>query len=335
MYDIITFGSSTIDVFLELGKEDYEILKDKSFSTKQGLCFSFGSKVRVNGIEIDTGGGGTNVAVTLLNQGMNVAYCGKVGNDLNGKEIIHRLKQKGLGIKFISKTNQKRSNYSVILSAEGTDRTILVYKGASEIMDKKDIPWRKIKASLSEAKSPWFYFAPLSGRLADLTGDLVDFANKNKIKVFLNPGSSQLNFSKNKLKRIIKKVDILLLNQEEASKLTGVSYKKENKIFKKLDKICPRISIMTKGSDGVMASDGKNVYKAPSLGPKIADSTGAGDSFGSGFLAGFIKSKGDIEKAIQLGVANASACLEKWGAQNGLLEKDDEFEKVKVNTKPL
>jgi len=60
------------------------------------------------------------------------------------------------------------------------------------------------------------------------------------------------------------------------------------------------------------------------------DRTGAGDSFGSGFVSGLIRFEGDIENAIQLGIANANSCLQEQGAKNGLLEKKDKFKKVKI-----
>jgi sugar/nucleoside kinase (ribokinase family) len=93
---------------------------------------------------------------------------------------------------------------------------------------------------------------------------------------------------------------------------------------------------MTKGKDGVVVSDGKYIYSAMAdTSKKIVDATGAGDSFASGFLSDYIRHDGDIEKAIQLGMANGLANLMELGAKNGLLTKDDEFEKVPVDKKLL
>ena len=60
------------------------------------------------------------------------------------------------------------------------------------------------------------------------------------------------------------------------------------------------------------------------------DTTGAGDSFAAGFLSDFIKNKGDIEKSIQMGLANSEANLSEIGAKTGLLEKNSQFERAKV-----
>ncbi|MCX6723132.1 MAG: PfkB family carbohydrate kinase, partial [Candidatus Staskawiczbacteria bacterium] len=117
----------------------------------------------------------------------------------------------------------------------------------------------------------------------------------------------------------------------EASFLTKISFEDEHEIFKKLDEMCPGIAVMTKGGAGVVASDGNYFYSAlPDEGRKIVDTTGAGDSFASGFLSDYIRSEGDIEKAIQLGLANSMANLSEIGAKKGILEKDAEFTRVKV-----
>jgi len=324
MYDIVTFGSATWDIFMR--PKDFQIFKNRKFITGKGICLDLGSKVDIGDIKFFSGGGGTNTAATFSKKGFKVAYCGMIGNDLGGDKIIKELKQLGIETRFIIKTGIKPTNTSVILSVENQDRIILVYRGASELLRKSDIPFRKLKAK-------WFYLAPFSGMLSDFTNEIVNFAHENKIKVAFNPGNSQLSLSRSLLKEIIGKVDVLILNQEEASLLTGISYQKEREIFKNIDKICPGIVIMTEGPKGAVVSDGNHLYQAKASRIKVTDSTGAGDSFGAGFVSGLIISDGNINFSIQLGMANAASCLKKWGAKKGLLEKNEKFEKVKVNKK--
>lgn len=327
MFDIITFGSAIWDIFFK--PRNFKILKNKeSFISGKGICFNIGSKIDVEDIKFSSGGGGTNTAATFARQGFKTAFCGQVGDDLSGKEIVSELKKLGVDARFIRKTKLKPTNHSIVISHPNIDRTILVYRGASEILEKKDIPWYNLKAK-------WFYLAPLSGKLGGLTEALVDFAYKNKINIAFNPGNTQISLPEDTLKKIIKKVNILILNQEEASLLTKVPYQKEKQIFKKIDEICPGIAIMTKGAQGVTVSDGKKLYSAKPEKIKVADRTGAGDSFASGFVSGFIQSKGDIEYAIQLGLANSTSCLKKWGAKEGLLKKVAQFKKVKISKKTI
>lgn len=318
-HDIITFGSATLDVFLK--SKDFLVRKEKKFVTGKGICFPFASKVDIKDVFFSTGGGGTNVAATFSNQGFKVAYCGKIGKDIFGKEILKDLKKFKIDTRSVLETGEKPTNCSIIFSF-GKDRTVFVYRGASEILKKEEIPWKEFKAN-------WFYLAPLSGKLANLFGPLVNFAKENKIKVACNPGNSQINLNKNSLKSILSKIDILILNQEEASLLTQIPYQKEKEVFKKLDEMIPGIAVMTKGRGGVIVSDGEYIFEAGILPSKTIEKTGAGDAFSSGFVVGFIK-KGDIPCAIQLGTANATSCVQEIGAKAGLLKKGQPWPKVKV-----
>lgn len=321
MYNVITFGSATQDIHLK--SKAFKILKDeKDFATGQGLCLALGSKIDVEDIIFATGGGGTNVAATFAKQGLKTAFYGAIGADTAGLEIIRELKHLRVDTGFIAKKKEKHTNHSVIVSNLGKDRTILVYRGASDLLRKEDILWRKIKTK-------WVYLAPLAGEQLNIFADIVNFAYENKIKVAINPSKQQLSLPEDQLKNILQKVDILFLNQEEASFLTKIPFFEEQEIFKKIDEMCPGIAVMTKGGEGVVVSDGKYLYRAkPNLNINIIDATGAGDSFASGFISDYIRHNGDIEKSIQLGMANSEACLIKVGAKNGLLDKNARFDRV-------
>lgn len=328
MYDIITFGSASKDIMVRPKK--LSVLKYKKGMNGEGeICFPLGSKVDIESIAFNSGGGGTNTAATFAKQGFKAAFCGVVGTDVAGQMIIKELKSLKVNTALLFKNKTKPTNHSIVIEEEGQDRTILVFRGASELLDKKDIPWRKLKTK-------WLYLAPLTGLLCLPAGrqtttpfeDIVDFAVDQKIKIAINPSMAQLslgNFSE-----ILKKIDVLLLNQEEASFLTKTPFQQEKEIFKKLDEMCPGIAVMTKGAEGVVVSDGETIYSAqPSPTRVVADTIGAGDSFGSGFVSEYMRTA-DIEKAIQLGMANSQGCLSEVGAKNGLLKKGEVFEKVKV-----
>ncbi len=321
MYEIITFGAATKDIFLKA--REFQLLKNKKFTTGTGVCFNLGSKIDIKEILFSSGGGGTNSAVTFARQGFKVAYCGSVGDDLAGKEVIEELNNFGVDTKFIIKSSAKPTNHSIVLTGVGNERTILVYRGASEILKKDDVLWDVMQTK-------WIYIAPLSGELCHVFEDIIDYAVKNKIRVALNPGACQLALPEKILRRALSKVDVLLLNQEEASILTKTPFSKEKEIFKKLDQVCPGIVIMTKGDKGATISDGRHLYRAGVSKGKIVDKTGAGDSFGSGFVAGYIQSDGNVESAMQLAIGNADSCLRHLGAKAGLLKKGEKFVKVKI-----
>src|SRR3989304_4805018 len=254
-YDIITFGSAAQDIYFV--SEKFIPFRGRKFVSGEAVCFNLGSKVQVKEVFFSSGGGGTNAAATFARQGFSVAFCGQVGADYFGHLVAEELSDLKINIELMKKTPVKRTNVSAILMSPGHDRSILAFRGAGDLLDKSDIPWEKLKGA------KLFYLAPFSGKLAGVTQGLTDFAKRNGILVAMNPGYDQLAFPRAKLEKILKNVDILILNQEEASLLTKLPYQKEKEIFKQLNSLAGGICIMTKGERGVVACDGKYLYKAP------------------------------------------------------------------------
>ena len=55
MFDIITFGSATIDTFLKLSDKDYHISKDDRFSSGKAFCLPLGSKISIDDLKVSSG----------------------------------------------------------------------------------------------------------------------------------------------------------------------------------------------------------------------------------------------------------------------------------------
>ncbi|MGC9031379.1 MAG: carbohydrate kinase family protein [Minisyncoccia bacterium] len=308
MFDIITFGSATFDTFLRLKEGDFKVLQDEG---KDYISIKLGEKIFLEKVLQESGGGGTNSAVTFSKQGFKTAFLGKVGNDFFGEKIIKELKDYKVNTNFIKKDSKFPTNQSFIISI-GKERTIFLKEGASSFLTEKDITFSKIKTK-------WFYLAPLRNKAAQLTSKLIFFAKKKNIKVALNPSKEQIIISG--FKRLLKYVDILILNLEEASFLTDISVFKENEIFEKIKDFGPKISIITKGAKGAILLKENDIYEVGTINIKVIEKTGAGDAFGSGFLAGLLK-KNDIEYALQLATANATGCIQKIGAKQGLVSSN-------------
>jgi len=322
MFDVVTFGSATRDIFVR--SKDLKIMDCPDFLTGKAVAVSAGSKVEIEELVFFTGGGGANTAATFAAQGLAVAYVGLVGCDANGEEIIKELQRFGVETKFVKTADKAQTPSSIILST-GKERTILVYQGASHKLSEEDIDWEKIR------DTKWFYVSGLSGDSALIFAKIVNFAKSSGIKIAVNPGNDQLTKDLAILKQALPKIDVLIVNQEEATMITGIDYKKEEEIFKKLDDLVPGVAVMSKGPEGVAVSDGKKIYRAGIPKSGYVDRTGSGDAFGSGFVATIING-GSIEEAIQFGTANATSVIQQIGAKNGILKKDEwgEWKKVEV-----
>ncbi len=311
--DIATFGSATKDLFMRV---DGNVVSVDDFVTKKGICFPLGSKVRVDEIVFTTGGGGTNSAATFSAQGFETAFIGRVGDDWAGRDVVEELTDLGVNVDYVKKERGKKTNFSVVLDLEGQDRTILVYRGASSEINKDDFP--------EDLESEWYYLAPFAEDSLDVFYSII---KRCRGKIAINPSKPQLKDAG--FLDAIEDIDILVVNQEEAAILTGIPYDREDEIFNKIDEMYEGVFIMTKGAKGLTVSDNETIYKAKAPDSYVADRTGAGDSFSSGFVSEFMRS-GDVEESIQLGIANATACLKERGAKNGLLKKGEFYQKVEI-----
>ncbi len=300
MFDVITFGSAAWDVFMDLPPKF--VKKSAHFTPAKDLVFDLGSKIDVPGTRFAFGGGGINTARTFAAQGFSTAYCGMTGDDIPGREAVAYLEELGVDTGFVSKTAKKATNNSVVLNAPGTDRVILVYRGASELLAAENIDWQKLDAKL-------FYLAPLSGKLCRLTERITLHAKKQGALVAANLGNSQLAMGRACIKSLLARIDVLIVNREEAAMMTGVDYDDEAGIVKKIVHMHSGIGVITKGEDGAAVVAGGKIYEAKLKKFKVANITGAGDAFGSGFMSGMLASGNDVEYSMKLALVNAKHCL--------------------------
>jgi sugar/nucleoside kinase (ribokinase family) len=131
------------------------------------------------------------------------------------------------------------------------------------------------------------------------------------------------------LKETLKLIDVLIINDEEARQLSGeYSLVKASRVIRAMG---PKTLIIKKGEHGALLFQDENVFFAPALPLEdVFDPTGAGDTFAGGFI-GYIASTDDasfenMKRAIIVGSALASFCVEKFGTQRLLEITHDEIE---------
>ena len=117
---------------------------------------------------------------------------------------------------------------------------------------------------------------------------------------------------------VIKRVDVITINDEEARQLTG-----EYSLVvaaRKIHEMGPKYVVIKKGEHGALLFHNDHVFYAPALPlEEVFDPTGAGDTFAGGF-AGYIAKTGDVsfenmKNAVIYGSTLASFCVEKFGTE--------------------
>jgi sugar/nucleoside kinase (ribokinase family) len=141
--------------------------------------------------------------------------------------------------------------------------------------------------------------------------------NRPKL-VALDTMNFWMDIAMDDLKKVLKKVDVLTINDEEARQLSG-----EYSLVKaaiNIRKMGPKYLIIKKGEHGALLFHGEEMFFAPALPlAEVFDPTGAGDTFAGGFI-GYLAKTDDIsfenmKRAIIYGSALASFTVEKFGTQ--------------------
>lgn len=325
MYDIITIGTATRDVFIKSPSfaniHDPEHLKRLGFHGGNATCFAPGSKIEIEKPVFATGGGATNTATTFARMGLKVATIGKIGADDGGARILSECKAEGVFSRII--TDKKLSTaYSVILVPTAGERTILVHRGASDKLTAADI-------NKGTAKSRWAYIVPGNIPYPTVLSAITVLA-KQGTRIALNPSKHVIEKGLRVLKPLLAKIDVLIMNREEAAMLTEISYDRIDTILLTLRTSFDGIVIVTDGPSGAFVLDRTRRYTCGVFPKKVTtDATGAGDAYGSGFVSSLIYaekrnktkefSETDVKEAIRIASANSASVVEHVGAKRGIL----------------
>jgi len=156
--------------------------------------------------------------------------------------------------------------------------------------------------------------------------------------VVLDTMNFWMNTALNDLHKVISKVDVITINDEEARQLTG-----EYSLMvaaKKIHSMGPKYVVIKKGEHGALLFNNDNVFYAPALPlEEVFDPTGAGDTFAGGFV-GYLAGTGDtsfenMKNAVIYGSTLASFCVEKFGTERMLDLSKNEIHKRLIQFKQL
>ena len=260
------------------------------------------------------GGAGTYIGVASSLFTNNLAIVSIIGEDFPEKEIKF-LNERGVNTDMIEKV---------------VDGKTFFWKGKyhENMINRETIT---TELNVLEKFNPVLNTEFSSSEII-LLGNLHPTVQNTVIDQSINPNRfiimDTMNFwmdnTLNELLLVIKKVDLIIINDEEAQQLTS-----EKNIFnagEKILKMGPKKVIIKKGENGSVYLDSQNKYILPAF-PVVTlvDPTGAGDSYAGG-IAGFLATKNEltfkeIREAMIYGTIIASFCVEDFGIE-GLRKLD-------------
>ncbi len=298
VFDVITVGSATRDIFV-----DASFLKSK----ENYSCLVHGQKFEMPQPLIETGGGATNTAVGFARLGLKTGIIAKIGNDSAGFTVKHTLHEEGVNTENIVRDSHTGTALALIFMKKNADRTVFVYRGASDDLQEKDVRLH--------AKTRWLYIGALGKHAVRILKPLLILAQKKKIQIALNPGAAELQ-----MPELLKYIDVLILNHEEAEIMTGIKGE-SSVLIQKLGEKGPKKVVITDGMNAIVGYDHEKMYRVQPFDVKIESTLGAGDAFAAGFMTAVIKGL-DMKESLKRGCLNAASVIQFTGAKTGLLRKN-------------
>lgn len=330
MFDVVTIGSATMDVFVECDNANIVSVSSQD-RMSEFMCYPYGAKVEISAFTSNVGGGGVNTALNFANLGLKTSSICKIGDDIYSKGVLEVLGKSSLDLSNIIQDDSVSTGFSIILLSFQGDRTVLAQRGANATLKKSEINFDAIK------NAKLLYIAPLSGESNKVLTSVVDFANENGVKVCFNAGTTSLKKGFEYIKKIIDNSQVVVMNKEEAAMCTKIEVRPDTreekfshelihpdikKMLEKLKIAEKQVIVITDGKNGAYAYDGTMFYQCPNFPAKVVSTLGAGDAFASTFCAALDKTN-DIGKSLMYASVNSASIVSNFGASEGFLSFEE------------
>ena len=320
MSKVICFGSVCKDIFFPTDSGEIIQTPEDLLSQKK-ISFELGAKYKIEKIYESLGGCAANVSVGLVKLGVEAFCSATVGGDMEGIWIREEMARNKIKFDFLNIESDKKSGLSaIIVDANSGERTIFSTKISEEKFNLKADKFKEIE---------WFFIGDIHGKWEEQLEGIIQLAKDEKKKIAFNPRESNIHENPNEIIQAISLAEIVFLNKDEAIEIVSHLEKEisadklndEKFLLEKISSLKPNIVVITAGEKGAWISATQGIFYVPSLSVKAIDTTGAGDSFSSGFLSAYIKGK-KIEECIGWGIANSASVVEHFGAIEGLLDEE-------------
>ncbi len=301
--DVVGFGALNVDKLYMVNK----IAKEDEESYIKNLTQS-------------CGGSAANTIIGLSRLGLKTGYIGKVSNDPVGSLILENLKNESVNTDGIIIAEGRSGSVMGFIDEDG-QRALYVDPGVNDSIKPEEITIEYLK----DVKIL---------HLTSFVGDSIKAQEAlleelpSTVKVSFDPGRIYAEKGIEYLKKILKRIDLLLINQEEFKLLTNKEYGRDG--IEALLKYGMDVIVVKRGDKGcyyVTDSNESNSIKAFEV--KCRDTTGAGDAFNAGFIYGLLKGK-NIVHSCRIGNYVAASCVKDVGAIRGL-PNSSEVKKILID----
>ncbi len=307
MFDVACVGILVADV----------IVKPVCEMPKKGILSP------VDSIELFSGGNAMTASINLRKMGMSSAIIGMVGDDMFGEFLKSCLTKNDVPLSGLKTTKDAQTSASTLLISPEGERSFWHCVGANGIFSNSDIDMDIIKNSKTVFVTGTYLLNTFDGKkTAEFLKECKNLGKTTALDVCWDHKGKWGEL----LYDAMPYIDIFMPSIDEAREIA-----KETEVEKMAEKFFSlgvKSVVIKCGSDGcyVQESKDKKGYMIPACkGVKAVDTTGAGDSFCSGFLAAYSKGN-DFETCARFGNATGAHCVMERGATTGIKSYDEIYE---------
>ncbi|QHI95113.1 adenosine kinase [Aristophania vespae] len=315
-YDLLCIGNAIVDMTASI---EPEILKE--FRVAPGSMTLIDAETvqrltqNVAITQVSGGGSTANSAVVAARMGIKTAYLGKVAIDEAGEDFAADLKEQH--IHFPSKPlgsskgdEEIPTACCIVLVTPDGQRTMFTYLGACVEFAPEDV-LKDVVADSAVTYLEGYLFDRIKAQKAFYEAAKIAHEAGRKVALTLSDSFCVERHRDDFRKFILESVDILFANESEILSL----YNTHN-LEEALAQVSQETNIaaITRGEKGSVIIVGADRYEVPTRSVKVVDTTGAGDAFAAGFLAGYAKGR-DYSECARLGNEAAGAIITHLGAR--------------------
>ena len=312
-YDVLCIGNAIVDVIADT---------DDMFLSKQGLhkgsmrLIDEAEAVRLYGAmgpgrEI-SGGSAGNTAAGLAALGLRAAFIGQVADDQLGNIYRHDIESQGIDFLVEARPDVGATARSLILVTPDAQRTMNTFLGAAQLLEKGSVDLAAV-ADSAIIYLEGYLWDPEAPRAAMEAAIEAAHAAGRKVAFTLSD-TFCVDRHRDGFWKLLrdKKIDILFANEAEAASMAMVNDIEE--AIACLAQEVPTL-VVTRSEEGATAISGGERASIPAEPiSRLVDTTGAGDLFAAGFLAGEARGL-TLEASLRLGAIAAAEVIQHYGAR--------------------
>ncbi len=264
-------------------------------------------------IELHSGGCALNTAITMGILGVNVGAIGKIGSETFGDFLISDMKKHGVNPEGVRSVPSHSTSSAIVLASSEGERSFLYCPGANEELTIDDVDFRLIEKCK---------ILHVGGAMKLLNLDLAGVLEKAKglsvttsLDTDWDPSGRWLEI----LEPCLGYVDIFTPSIDEAKEIFGTE--KPEEIADAALSYGIKIVAVKMGKAGCYVKTNEEEHRVPAFEVDVVDSTGAGDAFVGGLLAGIVKGW-NLHKAGEFAAAVGAQCVTSLGATTGVKSFD-------------